>query len=157
MIIPNKTSGLVLLLLLSVSLVLFSRTVGHSLAESIFGPHAPVVPYTTHIVLFQFKQGTSAFAIKEITSRFFGLSKQCVHPSTARPYIVSVAGGKDISTENLQNGISHAFVLQFHSIQDRDYYVNDDPAHKAFKEAASAVVEKATVVDFQNGVFTGPL
>ena len=66
MIIPNKTSGLVLLLLLSISLVLFSRTVGHSLAESIFGPHAPVVPYTTHIVLFQFKQGTSAFAIKEV-------------------------------------------------------------------------------------------
>ena len=66
MIIPNKTSGLVLLLLLSISLVLFSRTVGHSLAESIFGPHAHIVPYTTHIVLFQFKQGTSAFAIKEV-------------------------------------------------------------------------------------------
>ncbi|RAR04508.1 stress responsive A/B barrel domain containing protein [Stemphylium lycopersici] len=152
--IPKKAFGLVVLLLLGASLLLFSRTVGHSLAELVFGPHAPVIPYTTHIVLFEFKHGTSAFAIKEVTSRFFGLKKACVHPTTYRPYIVSIAGGKDISTENLQNGISHAFVLQFHSLQDRDYYVNDDPVHKAFKEAADAVVEKATVVDFQNGVFT---
>ncbi|EUC32756.1 hypothetical protein COCCADRAFT_37359 [Bipolaris zeicola 26-R-13] len=158
MLITNKAYGLVLLLLLlGTSLLLFSRTVGHSLAESFFGPHAPVVPYTTHLVLFQFKQGASAFAIKQITSRFFALTKECVHPTSGRPYIVSVAGGRDISTENLQNGISHAFVLQFHSIEDRDYYVNQDPAHKAFKEAASAVVEKATVVDFQNGVFTDAL
>jgi hypothetical protein len=44
--------------------------------------------------------------------------------------------------------------LQFHSIEDRDYYVDDDPVHKAFKDAAAAVVEKAVVVDYQNGVFT---
>jgi hypothetical protein len=53
-----------------------------------------------------------------------------------------------------QNGISHAFVLQFHSIEDRDYYVNNDPVHKAFKEAAAPALEKAIVVDYQNGVFT---
>ena len=53
-----------------------------------------------------------------------------------------------------QNGISHAFVLQFHSIEDRDYYVNDDPVHKTFKEAAASALEKAIVIDYQNGVFT---
>ena len=42
----------------------------------------------------------------QITSRFFGLKKACVHPSTYRPYIVSIAGGKDISTENLQVRLS---------------------------------------------------
>ncbi|EOA92207.1 uncharacterized protein SETTUDRAFT_153173 [Exserohilum turcica Et28A] len=155
--IPRKALGLVVLLLLATGLLLFSRTAGHSLADYVFGPDAPMVPYTTHIVLFQFKQGTSALAIKEVTSRFFGLKKECRHPATLRPYIVSIAGGKDISTENLQNGISHAFVLQFHSVEDRDYYVNEDPAHKAFKEVAAAAVERATVVDFQNGVFTNAL
>lgn len=76
-----------------------------------------------------------------------------MHPSTRRPYIISVSGGKDISTENLQSGVSHAFVLQFHSNEDRDYYVNEDPAHQAFKFAAGAVVEKTIVVDYQDGVF----
>jgi hypothetical protein len=53
-----------------------------------------------------------------------------------------------------QSGISHAFILQFYSNEDRDYYVNDDPVHQAFKEAAGAVVERTVVVDFQDGVFT---
>jgi len=43
--------------------------------------------------------------------------------------------------------------MQFHSIEDRDYYVNDDPVHKAFKEAAGTIIEKAIVVDYQNGVY----
>jgi hypothetical protein len=53
-----------------------------------------------------------------------------------------------------KKGISHAFILQFYSNEHRDYYVHDDPVHQAFKEAASAVVEKTLVVDFQDGVFT---
>ncbi|KAI4616781.1 hypothetical protein J4E90_001593 [Alternaria incomplexa] len=154
MMIPKKAFGLVVCLLLATGLILFSRTVGHSLAEYFFGPYGPVIPYTTHIVLFQFKDGTSKFAVKEVIAQFFGLKKTCIHPTTLRPYIVSISGGKDISTENLQNGISHAFVLQFHSIEDRDYYVNDDPVHKTFKEAAASALEKAIVVDYQNGVFT---
>lgn len=56
-----------------------------------------------------------------------------------------------------QNGMSHAFVLNFYSNEDRDYYVNEDPIHQAFKEAASAVVEKSLVLDFQDGVFTKEL
>ena len=49
--------------------------------------------------------------------------------------------------------MSHAFVVQFSSDEDRDYYVNQDPAHDAFKQAAGTFIEKAVVVDFQNGVF----
>lgn len=50
--------------------------------------------------------------------------------------------------------MSHAFILQFSSNEDRDYYVNQDPVHQAFKDAAAAAVEKTLVVDFQDGVFT---
>ncbi|KAF1946164.1 stress responsive A/B barrel domain-containing protein [Clathrospora elynae] len=152
--IPKKAFGLLMFILLATSLILFSQTLGHSLAEYFFGPHGPVIPVTTHIVLFQFKDGTSPFAIKKVTSQFFGLKKLCVHPSTMRPYILSVSGGKDISIENLQNGFSHAFTLQFFTNEDRDYYVDLDPVHQAFKEAAGAVVEKTLVIDFQDGVFT---
>lgn len=65
--IPKKATGLILFLVLACGLILFSRTVGHSLASYFFGPYGPIVPYTTHIVLFQFKEGTSAFAIKEVS------------------------------------------------------------------------------------------
>ena len=50
--------------------------------------------------------------------------------------------------------MSHAFVLQFYSNADRDYYVNEDPAHQAFKEAAGAVIKQTLVIDYQDGVFT---
>lgn len=66
MMIPKKAFGLLLFIALGFGLVLFSQTVGQSLAAYFFGPYGPVIPYTTHIVLFQFKDGTSPFAIKEV-------------------------------------------------------------------------------------------
>jgi hypothetical protein len=50
--------------------------------------------------------------------------------------------------------MSHAFVIQFYNNEDRDYYVEHDPAHQFFKEAAATVLERAQVLDFQDGVFT---
>lgn len=50
--------------------------------------------------------------------------------------------------------MSHVFIVQFASNDDRNYYVNDDPVHQAFKDAAEKYVEKTVVVDFQAGVFT---
>ncbi|KAF1960139.1 hypothetical protein CC80DRAFT_489355 [Byssothecium circinans] len=114
----------------------------------------PVVPPTAHIVLFEFKKGATSFQVKDVTSRMLALKKSCLHPSTKRPYIKSITGGKDNSPEGLQNGASHGFIVHFASNEDRNYYVNDDPSHQAFKEAAGPYLEKAIVVDFQEGVFT---
>jgi hypothetical protein len=50
--------------------------------------------------------------------------------------------------------MSHAFIIRFDSNEDRNYYVKEDPAHQAFKNAVAAVVEKAQVIDFQEGIFT---
>lgn len=49
--------------------------------------------------------------------------------------------------------MSHAFILQFYSNEDRDYFVDHDSAHKSFKDAAAVVLEKAQVLDFRDGVF----
>ncbi|PVH94127.1 hypothetical protein DM02DRAFT_573372 [Periconia macrospinosa] len=114
----------------------------------------PTIPITTHIVLFQFKKSASSFHIKEITSKMLALKKSCINPTTNRPYIKSITGGKDNSKENLQNGLTHAFIVKFASDEDRDFYVNEDPVHKAFKDAAGPHLEKAVVVDFQESVFT---
>jgi hypothetical protein len=50
--------------------------------------------------------------------------------------------------------MSHVLIIRFNSNEDRDFYVKEDPAHQAFKDAAAAVVKKAQVVDFQEGIST---
>ncbi|WEW59210.1 hypothetical protein PRK78_004679 [Emydomyces testavorans] len=107
----------------------------------------------THIVLFQFKPQTSPEAIKDVCVRMLELKDNCIHPTSRRPYIKSVTGGKDNSIEKIQNGITHAFVVEFENAQDRDYYVQEDPAHQAFVKSVGSVLEKAHVVDFTEGVF----
>jgi hypothetical protein len=43
--------------------------------------------------------------------------------------------------------------MWFTSEQDRDYYVNDDPAHKAFVQTIRPIIASVRVVDFETGVF----
>jgi hypothetical protein len=43
--------------------------------------------------------------------------------------------------------------MEFSSVEERDYYIDEDPAHQEFKTLAGQVLEKAQVVDFTNGVF----
>lgn len=81
------------------------------------------------------------------------LKEKCVNPTTGKPYIVSSKGGLDNSIEGLQGGITHAFVVEFESDEDRDYYVNKDPAHAAFVKSLGGIIEKAQVIDFSAGVF----
>lgn len=74
------------------------------------------------------------------------LKDDCIHPTSKKPYIKSASGGTDNSSEGIQNGITHAFIVEFESAEDRDYY--DDPAHDEFKNLAGKVLEKAQVIDF---------
>ncbi|KAF2426328.1 hypothetical protein EJ08DRAFT_593837, partial [Tothia fuscella] len=50
-------------------------------------------------------------------------------------------------------GITHAFIMEFESTGDRDYYVNTDPVHDEFKKLAGEILEKAIVMDYIDGVF----
>ncbi|KAJ5458070.1 hypothetical protein N7475_009458 [Penicillium sp. IBT 31633x] len=106
----------------------------------------------THIVLFQFKSDVAAQAIHDACGRMLALKDNCIHPSSQKPYITSASGGKDNSPEGIQNGITHAFVVEFASAEDRDYYVQSDPVHREFIKSLDGLVEKAQVIDFTNGV-----
>ena len=44
-------------------------------------------------------------------------------------------------------------IVEFASKEHRDYYVNDEPAHKAFVASLEGVVEKAQVLDFEDRVY----
>ncbi|KAJ7244196.1 stress responsive A/B barrel domain-containing protein [Mycena haematopus] len=106
-----------------------------------------------HIVLFQFKAEASPEATQEACARMLSLKEGCVHPESQQPYIKSLTGGKDNSFEGLQNGIQYAFVVEFESTAERDYYVGTDPVHQAFVKSISAIMEKVIVVDYEVGQF----
>ncbi|KAJ5489092.1 hypothetical protein N7539_003982 [Penicillium diatomitis] len=85
--------------------------------------------------------------------RMLALKDKCVHPTTNQSYIKSSSGGSDNSIEGLQAGITHAFVVEFASAEDRDYYVKEDPAHREFVKSLDGVLEKGQVIDYTPGVF----
>ncbi|KAL3459054.1 hypothetical protein BJX64DRAFT_291597 [Aspergillus heterothallicus] len=128
----------------------------------------------THIVLFQFKQDATIEAVKNACKQMLSLKDRCIHPSTGKPYIQAAIGGRDNSPEGaqvsyttipdgqneglrganpaVQGGITHAFVVEFASATDRDYYVASDPVHQGFVKSLDGLVERAQVVDFTPSV-----
>ncbi|KAL2123750.1 hypothetical protein VTJ04DRAFT_115 [Mycothermus thermophilus] len=107
----------------------------------------------THIVLFQFKSDVDSDTINKICAKMLALKESCRLPNSNYAYIESISGGRDNSIESLQHGATHAFVVQFSSTDHRNYYVDHDPAHQAFKEEVGPLVEKVTVLDYSNGQF----
>lgn len=53
----------------------------------------------------------------------------------------------------MRQDYSHGFVVEFDNEKDRDYYIQNDPAHMALKKSLAGLVEKAAVVDFEGGSF----
>jgi hypothetical protein len=106
-----------------------------------------------HLVLLEFKQHATPMAISRATADLLELKTLCVHPLTQKPYIRGIKGGRDHSPEGLQRGMTHAFILEFDSVEDRNYYVEEDPAHIAFQDRIKPVVEGVLVLDFTPGKF----
>ncbi|KAK2764463.1 hypothetical protein FQN54_009158 [Arachnomyces sp. PD_36] len=104
-----------------------------------------------HIVMFEFKPEVGSETVKDVCDRMLALKDQCLHPETKKPYIKSSLGGRDISIENIQHGITHAFVVEFENEADRNHYVKEDPAHLAFVKSIGQHVTKAQVIDFVPG------
>ena len=60
----------------------------------------------------------------------------------------SLEHGANVSPENLADGFTHCFVLDFASAADRDAYLID-PAHVAFVERFAPTLAKILVVDYE--------
>ncbi|GAB2528718.1 Dabb family protein [Spirosoma aerophilum] len=93
-----------------------------------------------HIVLFKFKPETTPAKVKEIVAAFEAL------PSKIKE-IKGFKWGTNNSPENLNKGLTHAFILTFDNEKDRDAYL-PHPAHKAFGGIVGAWLADVTVVDF---------
>ncbi|KAF2965015.1 hypothetical protein GQX73_g8554 [Xylaria multiplex] len=101
-----------------------------------------------HLVLFQFKGEASTESVDKIYADMLSLKDACLRDGTQKPYIKSLTGGKDNSPEGLQDGLQYAFVVEFENEDDRNYYVHEDKAHKAFVANLMPLLVKAVVVDY---------
>lgn len=52
---------------------------------------------------------------------------------------------------SVQNGFTHAFVLEFENKEDRNFYVKQDEAHLAFVATLEGLVNGAQVLDYTPG------
>ncbi|KAK6953335.1 hypothetical protein Daesc_005638 [Daldinia eschscholtzii] len=50
-------------------------------------------------------------------------------------------------------GMTHVFIFEFESEEDREYYLNKDPAHTEFATGVINLIEKLQAVDFTPGEF----
>jgi len=93
-----------------------------------------------HVVLFQFQEGTSPADIRRIENAFNALPSKI-------DAIYDFEWGTDVSTENLQKGFTHCFVVTFLSEADRDTYAVH-PAHQEFGGLLKPFLGDVMVIDY---------
>lgn len=108
-------------------------------------------PKVLHIVHFKFRADAEPHVIQKSCHDFQDLAKSCLRDG--KTYIHSIKAGKDMSIEGKSKGLTHTFVVTFHNVKDRDYYINEDPIHRGFAKAVVLAVEDAQVIDFVEGQF----
>ena len=100
----------------------------------------PHIGKVEHVVMFKFKEGTSADKIAEIEREFAALRDKI-------PQIAQFEYGTNVSPEGLDKGFTHCFIVTFENEADRDAYL-PHPAHKAFVEIAKPHFADVHVIDF---------
>ncbi|KAI7355122.1 hypothetical protein KC320_g2992 [Hortaea werneckii] len=110
----------------------------------------------THIVLFKYRPSITWYDFEAHFETFQSLQTKCLHPETGKPYMLSMRMGKNRSWEPFSKGMTHAFVLEFASQEDLDYYLLHDPVHREFSLNAGPLIEDSLVVDIRDGVLFGP-
>lgn len=93
-----------------------------------------------HVVMFKFKDSSSAADIKAIEDAFASLPKKIKE-------IKRFEWGVNNSPENLNQGLTHCFLVTFNSEADREIYL-PHPAHKEFVTLVGPHVDKVTVLDY---------
>jgi hypothetical protein len=118
---------------LAISLLIFATTMTNAQSNS----ESKVL---RHVVLFKFKDSSTQEDVKKVEAAFAALPGKI-------PMIKSYEWGKNNSPENLNQGLTHCFLLTFSSDKDRDAYLVH-PEHKAFGKILGPHLDKVTVVDY---------
>jgi Stress responsive A/B Barrel Domain len=94
-----------------------------------------------HVVLFEFKPTATPAQVRTVVEAFAALKSQL-------PSILEFECGPNESPENLNDGLTHVFVLTFASREAFEGSYLHEPAHRAFVDGLDGVLERALVVDF---------
>ena len=93
-----------------------------------------------HVVLFKFKDSSKPEDVKKVEAAFAALAGKL-------SLVKDFEWGKNTSPENLNQGLTHCFLVSFASDKDRDaYLVHAD--HQAFGEVLKPHLDKVTVIDY---------
>ena len=92
------------------------------------------------MVFFKFKDAASKEEIKVVNDAFIALPKSI-------PEISSFEWGLNNSPENLNQDLTHCYMVTFSSEADRDIYL-PHPSHKAFVEKLKPILDKVVVLDY---------
>lgn len=93
-----------------------------------------------HVVMFKFKETSKAGDVKKVEDAFRALSGKLSS-------IKDFEWGTNNSPENLNQGLTHCFLVTFSSEKDRDAYLIH-PDHQAFVEILKPHLDKVTVIDY---------
>jgi hypothetical protein len=93
-----------------------------------------------HVVLFGFKATSSPQDVEKIVAAFQALPGKISE-------IKGFEWGVNSSPEGLNQGLTHAFTVTFHSDADRDAYI-PHPAHQEFVGLLGPHLDKVTVLDY---------
>lgn len=96
-----------------------------------------------HIVLFKFKDESSAADIKAVEDAFRALPQEI-------DLILDFEWGVDVSVEGIAQGFTHCFFLTFASAADRDAYL-PHPTHRRFGDLLRPFLDKVLVIDYWAG------
>jgi hypothetical protein len=96
-----------------------------------------------HVVLFDFKDGTTEESLQAIQTKFSSLPGDISE-------IAAYEWGINNSPEGLDDGYTHAFLVTFEDEAGRAVYL-PHPSHKEFGGIVRPNVEKVLVFDFYNG------
>jgi hypothetical protein len=129
--------------LLKMKRILFLLTLSTSVmlaTSSVMAQTAQDSKVLRHVVLFKFKDTSSAADVKKVEDAFRALKGKI-------SLIKDFEWGKNTSPENLNQGLTHCFLATFTSDKDRDDYLVH-PDHKAFVEVLKPHLDKVTVIDY---------
>ena len=121
--------------LFSIVVTLFAMSIIPSSAQS-----TSTEKKLRHVVLFKFKDTSSAEDVQKVEKAFKDLAKKLA-------LVKDFEWGKNSSPENLNQGLTHCFFVTFNSDKDRDTYLTH-PDHQAFVEVLKPHLDKVTVIDY---------
>jgi hypothetical protein len=93
-----------------------------------------------HVVLFKFKETSSAEDVKKVEDAFRQLPQKIKE-------IKAFEWGKNNSPEGLDQGFTHCFFVSFASEKAREVYL-PHPDHKAFVAVLGPHLDKVLVLDY---------